>query len=378
MLVLAAASVVHAQTATTPPQPFFDWSKLQFDEAEHSARRHRLANGIAAAEAGGSGVYLAPAQQGRSDGETFRQLDDFLYFTGLELPDSVLTIEAGEGGRATLVVPVTDARFESASRPNDFPGRALIDDADLLPRSGVDAIRSIDELDTRLAEWTSAGSTLWVNVERPGPVVGERAAAPAGAPAPIARRPVVDGFVDYLRRRQPDARLLNAYPEIAALRMIKSAAEVDALRAAAKLTVTAIGRAARHVRPGVDERTLQGEFEAGCRAGGAQRIPFTPIVKSGPNSLWPWRLLAAHYNRRNRSMEAGDLVILDVGCEINGYISDIGRTFPVSGAFTPRQEEILTMEIGAANAIIAAIRPGTTLPELQRIGEATIPAEHRK
>ena len=67
------------------------------------------------------------AAAGLSDGTTFRQLDDFLYFTGLELPDSVLAIEA-PAGRTTLFVPRRDARFDSPSRRNDFPGRPLADD----------------------------------------------------------------------------------------------------------------------------------------------------------------------------------------------------------------------------------------------------------
>ena len=145
------------------------------------------------------------------------------------------------------------------------------------------------------------------------------------------------------------------------------------MRGAADATIAAIRAAAGRIRPGVDERTLQGEFERTCRTFGAQSIPFTPIVKSGPNSLWPWRILAAHYNRRNRALRPGELVILDVGCEIDGYISDIGRTFPVSGAFTDVQREKLLVSTRAAEAVIAAVRPGVTLRELTRVAYDAIP-----
>ncbi|WP_310789931.1 M24 family metallopeptidase [Candidatus Palauibacter soopunensis] len=147
------------------------------------------------------------------------------------------------------------------------------------------------------------------------------------------------------------------------------------MRRAADATMAGIRAAAALVRPGVDERTLQGEFERACREAGAQSIPFTPIIKSGPNSLWPWRVLAAHYNRRNRTLQDGDLVIFDVGCEINGYVSDVGRTFPVNGAFTEIQREKLLVSTRAAEAVIAAVRPGVTLRELTRVAYDAIPDE---
>ncbi|MCH7709012.1 MAG: aminopeptidase P family protein [Myxococcales bacterium] len=129
----------------------------------------------------------------------------------------------------------------------------------------------------------------------------------------------------------------------------------------------------RIVAAGVDERTLEGELEAAFKRGGAQRPAFDSIVKSGPNSLWPWRILAAHYDRRNRVMLDGELVIFDVGCEVDHYASDVGRTFPVSGAFTLEQEAALRVSTTAADAVIAAVRPGVTLAELQAVAEAASP-----
>ena len=84
-------------------------------------------------------------------------------------------------------------------------------------------------------------------------------------------------------------------------------------------------------------------------------------------------MLAAHSDRRNRPMEAGELVILDVGCQVDGYISDVGRTFPVDGTFTPLQREKLELSTRAADAIIAAIRPGVTFAELTAIAYEAIP-----
>jgi Xaa-Pro aminopeptidase len=176
-----------------------------------------------------------------------------------------------------------------------------------------------------------------------------------------------------LRADYPGADFINAFESMARVRMIKSPAEIQHMQIAADATMAGIRAGADRVRAGVDERTIQGAFEEACRAFGAAAIPFTPIIKSGPNSLWPWRVLAAHYDRRNRPMESDELVILDVGCEVDGYISDVGRTFPVGGTFTDIQREKMLVSTNAADAIIAAVRPGVTLAELTAIAYENIP-----
>ena len=129
---------------------------------------------------------------------------------------------------------------------------------------------------------------------------------------------------------------------------------------------------------GVDERTLEGHFQLACKKGWSKRVPFHPIVKSGPNSLRPWRVLTAHYDRRNRRLENGDLVIFDVGCEFDHFVSDVGRTFPVSGRFTPEQRRALELSTSVSDAIIAAVKPGITLLDLQEVAESHIPNDQKK
>lgn len=149
------------------------------------------------------------------------------------------------------------------------------------------------------------------------------------------------------------------------------------MRRAARLGVEGIAHAARFVKDGIDERGLEAELEAFYKRGGAARLAFASIIKSGPNALWPWRILATHYDRRNRTMRDGELVVFDVGCELEGYVSDTGRTFPVSGRFSPEQRDILAMDVRVSDALIAALRPGVTLLEVRRAVQATIPAEAR-
>ena len=351
-------------SAQTPEQRYTDWVRRGFRPQEYEFRRNRVLDGLRAT---GGGLLLVPSSDGLTHGGTFRQLEDFWYLTGLEVPQSMLVLDARRD-QSILFMPQRDPRFENPGRPNDFPGRPLLDDYQIRGIGGAEDYRDIAELDGFLRERTARGEILRVNAGAPGDV--------PDPPVPLigSLNPTAS-LIRRLRDDYPDTELVNAFEIVARLRMVKSPAEIMRMRRAADATMRGIRAAAALVRPGVDERTLQGEFERACREAGAQAIPFTPIIKSGPNSLWPWRVLAAHYNRRNRRLEAGDLVIFDVGCEVNGYVSDVGRTFPVNGAFTEIQREKLLVSTRAAEAVIAAIRPGVTLRELTAVAYDAIPDE---
>jgi Xaa-Pro aminopeptidase len=365
---LLSAQVETRDTEVTPEQRYGDWvRRLDFRPQEYSFRRSNM---IQLLRESGGGLFLAPSSDGVTNGSTFRQLDDFWYYTGLEVPNSMLVLDA-DRDRAILFLPQTDYRFESEGRPNDFPGRQLLDDYQLRSIGGIDEYRDMAELERYLGQRVRSRTLLRVN---------------GGSPEPI-RTPDIPMFGSLgpretmllkIRSDYPDARIQNAYEEVARGRMVKSRNEIQRMQIAAEATTQAIQYAASLIRTGVDERSIQGEFEATCRALGSQSIPFTPIVKSGPNSLWPWRVLASHYDRRNRPMEADELVILDVGCELGGYISDVGRTFPVGGTFTALQREKLMVSTNAADAIIAAIRPGITMRELLVIAYEAIPDDEEQ
>lgn len=356
-----------AQVWPPPEERFLDWTDLSFPPAEYAARRDRMLERL---RARGGGVFLVPGGDGATHGATFRQADGFNYFVGLELPNSALVLDV-ESGSATLYLPARDYRFENPDRRNDFPGRPLGDDDAVVARAGVDRALPVDSLADALASWDAAGRRVWIDGGRPGALVLDPPGLFGGLEAPQA-------LLATLAHEHPGLELMNAFEEVARLRMVKTDAEVEALRRAAAVTAEAIRHAARFVAPGVDERTLESEFEMACKRGGAQRLAFSSIVKSGPNSLWPWRVLAAQYDRRNRAMAAGELVILDVGCELDYYTSDVGRTFPVGGRFTDRQRRILTMVTGIADGIIAAVRPGITLPELTDLSRTLIPPSERR
>ncbi|MEO7158691.1 MAG: Xaa-Pro peptidase family protein, partial [Vicinamibacterales bacterium] len=366
LVILMLGLTLPTTAQRTPEQRYFDWGSPAFPAEEFVARRQAVGQSLAS---DGGGVLLAPAAAGASEGFTFRQLDTFWYLTGLEVPDSVLALDS-DGMRATFYAPARDARFESASRPNDFPGRPLQMDPRLGSRAALTMIKPIEQLSTDITAWVGAGKILRVDTGAPGPV-GTLLLAPVQTVSPLRH------FIQWLQQVQPSAALSNAYSALARARMVKSTREIAIMRRAARLGVDGIVHAAALVREGIDERGLEAEFEAFCKRGGAQRLPFASIIKSGPNALWPWRILATHYDRRNRPMKNGEMVIFDVGCELDGYVSDTGRTFPVSGTFTAEQRAILAMEVQVSDALIAALRPGVTLREAHHAGELVIPTSAR-
>jgi Xaa-Pro aminopeptidase len=352
----------------TPEQRYGDWvRRLPFRPQEYSFRRSNM---IRLLQESGGGVMLVPSSDGTTHGDTFRQLEDFWYYTGLEVPNSMLVLDS-ENDRSILFLPETDYRFENPGRQNDFPGRPLLNDFHLRSIGGVEEYRSMAEFDRYMAQRVRARTVIRVNGGAAGALV-EPELPLFGSLEPL------ENMILRLRAEYPNARMVNAFEEVAQGRMIKSRYEIQKMQTAADATVQAIRASAARIRPGIDERTLQGEFESTCRTLGSQTIPFTPIVKAGPNSLWPWRVLAAHYDRRNRPMESDELVILDVGCEVDGYISDVGRTFPVGGRFTPVQEEKLRLSTSVADAIIAAIRPGVTFADLMEVAYEAIPDDEEK
>ncbi|MEZ4797918.1 MAG: Xaa-Pro peptidase family protein [Flavobacteriaceae bacterium] len=358
-LFLFLSSFIYAQT---PQQSYFEWTQLPFSKEELAQRRANLISELKAQNK--EGVILFPAKDGFSYGETFRQLDNFYYFTGLELPNAILAIDV-PSGKTTVFTPEMDMRFYSDSRPNDFPSRPLLNDPEIGNQTGL-TLKPIDEFPIYI---NSIGNTsILIDNGRQGDI---RLASDKY----ITTYSPVQIIMQAIKKKHPDVTFVNCYEAVAKVRMVKSEAEITNIKKAVTITVESIKEAAKSIQPGIDERFLEGVLEGHYKKLGAQRLAFGSIIKSGPNSLWPWRILATHYNRRNRVMKKGDLVIFDVGCEYNNYVSDIGRTFPVSGKFTPRQKEILEMEVGIADQIIAFLKPGITFKDIKNLTDSIIPAD---
>jgi Xaa-Pro aminopeptidase len=154
------------------------------------------------------------------------------------------------------------------------------------------------------------------------------------------------------RYRGLELQVADAHPILDSLRAIKSPAEMKLLRRAINITTASLTRAMRSARPEMWEYELQATVEGGFRRVGADGVSFGSIIGSGPNST------QYHYERNDRKMAAGDVVVMDVGAAYQGYAADVTRTIPVSGKFTREQRAIYQLVRDAQAAAERVARPG--------------------
>jgi Xaa-Pro aminopeptidase len=136
------------------------------------------------------------------------------------------------------------------------------------------------------------------------------------------------------------------------LRLYKSRAEIAVMRKAAKISAAAHKQLMKVCEPGMNERQLQVEFAYFCGQQGAVEQAYPSIVGGGDNAC------ILHYIDNNEELISGDLVLIDAGCELACYASDITRTFPVNGVFSPAQRDLYQLVLDAQHAAIAAVKPG--------------------
>ena len=173
-------------------------------------------------------------------------------------------------------------------------------------------------------------------------------------------------------------------PIIIAMRRIKTPYEIKTLQTAIDITGEAIKEAMRSIEAGMYEYQLQAIIEYVYAFNGSKKVGFSTICGSGPNSL------NLHWSQNDRLMQNGDVVVVDIGADYNGYTADITRTIPISGTFTKRQKEIYEIVLSAQEAARTAMKPGGTWREVNdaankalsdgliRIGLIKDPQELRK
>ena len=153
----------------------------------------------------------------------------------------------------------------------------------------------------------------------------------------------------------------DAAAEIAKLRVVKSPAEIELIADSTDATVAAHLAAWKAMKPGLFEYEIAATMTNVYFWRGCERSAYAPIVGSGPNGV------ILHYMSNRRRVDSGELVLMDVGAECSDYATDVTRTVPAAGKFTPRQREIYEVVLGAQKAGIAAVKPGAVLRGGKRI-----------
>jgi len=301
----------------------------------YAARRARLA----AQMLPGAVAVLPTAPEVPRNGDSdypYRHDSYFYYLSGFTEPESVLVLVAARGERpARAILFCREKNLE----------REIWDGYRYGPEAartafGVDEAWPIAELDTRLPDLLADAPALYY--------------ATASSPALDAR---VEGWIRAVRARSRSgvtapAAFHDLLPLLDEMRLIKDADEQAIMLRAGEISGNAHARAMRAARPGLHEYALEAELLYEFRRNGAQFPAYTPIVASGPNAC------VLHYSANDRLMQDGDLVLIDAGCELDGYASDITRTFPVNGRFTPAQRRLYELVLAAQEAAFAAIAPG--------------------
>ena len=165
--------------------------------------------------------------------------------------------------------------------------------------------------------------------------------------------------VETVKRVLPGAPIKNLSPILEDLRWSKSPREVEIMRKACRITAEGFREAARTTKPGLYEYELEGLISYIFRKNGSNGPAFQ-IIGSGPNSC------VLHHMSNDRRMESGELVVLDIGADYHAFSTDLTRTLPVSGKFTPEQRKIYGLVLEAQKKALAVVKPGATLADVHR------------
>jgi Xaa-Pro aminopeptidase len=160
--------------------------------------------------------------------------------------------------------------------------------------------------------------------------------------------------------------VVDVRASIGAMRLIKDAQELGLMRRAAEISSGAHRRAMARTRPGWFEYQVEAELAHEFLRSGAQAVAYPSIVASGPNAC------VLHYRDNNRELQESDLLLIDAGCEFEGYASDVTRTFPVSGRFAGAQKAVYELVLATQLACIEAVAPGRPFHDYHQVAERTL------
>src|SRR5262249_46069017 len=147
-------------------------------------------------------------------------------------------------------------------------------------------------------------------------------------------------FAKGIRELFPGHRVKNLHPTVCEMRKIKQPEEISLLREANAASVGGLLQGMRTLRPGLYDHEVVAAIESAMRCQGASGPTFSHNLMSGPNVFVKLGELWADYSHLDRKLQNGEGIFLDVGAEVNYYVSDIGRTAPVTGRFTSEQREL--------------------------------------
>lgn len=309
-------------------------------QSEFLRRRQALLAQMAPASA--ALIFSAPEATRSADSEyPYRQNSDFWYFTGFNEPEAVLVLIKSDDthNHSVLFNRLRDKTAEI------WFGRRLGQEA-APEKLGVDRALAFSEIDEQLYQLLNGLDVVYH-------AQGEYSYADE----------ILFSALNKLRKgsRQnltAPASITDWRPFVHEMRLFKSPEEIDILRRAGEISALAHTRAMQSCRPGMFEYQLEGEILHEFNRHGARFASYNTIVGGGENGC------ILHYTENESELRDGELVLIDAGCEYQGYAGDITRTFPINGKFTPAQREIYDIVLASLDAALTLFRPGTSIQEV--------------
>jgi Xaa-Pro aminopeptidase len=322
------------------------------NHAHHVYRARRDAVLKSMRERSGTGVALVPTAaevaRNRDSLYPFRHDSYFYYLSGFPEPEAVVALVAGpHADRHVLFWRERNEEREiwDGFRYGPDAAREIF---------GFDEAHPISELESMLPEMAADRPALFT---------------PLGQFEPWDRK--VGDLLNEVRGRvrtgvAAPEEIVDVRSMLDAMRLVKDDHELALMRRACAISSAAHRRAMRVTRPGMVEYQVEAELLHEFLREGAQAVAYNSIVASGPNAC------VLHYRENNRPMNDGELLLIDAGCEFQGYASDITRTFPVNGRFSGPQKAVYEAVLAAQLACIDAVRPGAPFHDYHRVAERVL------
>ena len=264
----------------------------------------------------------------------YRQDSNFYYLSGYEEPDSLLLIRPSSDKEKFIIF----CRDRDPLREQWDGFRTGQEGA--VQQYGADNAYSINSLDQMMPDLLAGVKNIYFSMS-----------APCGVDTKISQ------WMEDIRKNtragaEPPNNLLSLDSILHEMRLIKEDHEMNLMKKAADITTEAHIRAMQAVTPGMYEYQLEAEYLYAFNKNGARSPAYNSIVGGGNNSC------ILHYVENNDELKDGDLVLVDAGCEYQYYASDVTRTFPVNGKFSPEQKEIYSIVLEAHRQSMEQAKPG--------------------
>ena len=275
----------------------------------------------------------------------FRQQSDFFYLTGINEENAFLIIAPDYPDESLREVLFIEPYDEVKAT---WQGE-MLDAQHATELSGIKTVKGSDTFYSVLNDiaYSGYGDTIFLNsYEYPKYECNVET---------IQQR-----FLKKIKGMYPMHHYGRTAPILNAMRMVKSDEEIKITQQACDITSKAFRRCLQTVRPGMYEYEVQAEIEYIFKQNNATGHAYAPIIAGGKNAC------CLHYSKNQSLLHDGDLLLFDIGCEYLNYSSDLSRTIPVNGKFTPRQKECYNLVLDVMNEITQLYRPGHCINEINQ------------